>query len=195
MKTNKHYLTRNVLAAVCAVAVLAVAAGPADANGKGKGPRASIASSTQCALDDGMLVVTTTLSNKSSGGKVAEVRGGMITSTTKPANLRGNARVDLLTADIADLVTLPADVDPTLVLTAEFDLCNGAGGVKPAVDTARELNATASVSYGLSGGDGETRTVTNRCTDDPDTLDVNEGGIKVADVIDDIAAACALLAP
>jgi len=45
--------------------------------------------------------------------------------------------------------------------------------------------------YGISGGEGETRVVTNRCTDDPETEDVNEGGIKVADVFDDIEAACA----
>ncbi|MDH3315803.1 MAG: hypothetical protein OER43_08570 [Gammaproteobacteria bacterium] len=192
MKTSTRYLNKRAVAAVFAAGLLAVAAGTADA--QRAGPRASVASSTHCAIDDGMLVVTTTLTNKSSGLKVAEVRGGEITATTKPANQRGNATVDLASQLIGDLISLPADVDPTLSITAEFDLCDGVGGVKQAVLDSRELNGTSSVDYGLSGGNGETRNVTNRCTDDPDTLE-NEGGIKTADVIDDLVAACMVLTP
>lgn len=52
--------------------------GPADA--QKKGPRARVAAATTCALDIGVaggtadLVVATMLTNKSSGGKIAEVR-------------------------------------------------------------------------------------------------------------------------
>jgi len=187
-------MNKRTIAAVFAAGALALAAGTADAQGNGKGPRAGLQSSTQCAIDDGMLVVTNTLTGKSSGTTIAEIRGGEITATIKPANRRGNAIVDLATAPIGDLVALPADVDPALSITAEFDLCDGLGGVQQAVLDSRELNATVSVDYGISGGDGETRVVTNRCTDDPDTLE-NEGGIKTADVIYDIVAACLVAAP
>ena len=63
--------------------------------------------------------------------------------------------------------------------------------VRDEVVGTRELNGLSTINYGISGGDGETRTVTNRCTDDPDTPE-NEDGIEVADVVDSIEAACAL---
>jgi hypothetical protein len=153
-----------------------------------RGPRASIASATSCALDLGTgsadLVVTTTLTNKSSGGRVAEVRGGTIEGTYKPVGVPGNVNITFGTANISDLVALPADVDPDLIITTQFPICEW-------FELARELNGKASVQYGLDDGEGSTRVVTNRCTDDPDTEDVDEGPIKVADYIDLIEAACA----
>jgi hypothetical protein len=137
-------------------------------------------------------VVTTTLENKSSGATVPEVRvGSMLQGTYKVG--RGQA-FELLGTVLVD--GLPQDVDPTLTLSAEFDLCD-AGGVRGEVAGARELNGLATIDYGTSGDVGETRTVVNRCTD-PDPYDgVDEGGgIKVADVIADIEAACApVIAP
>ncbi len=187
-----------ILGGVCVLA-LAVAA-PAGAQGKGKGPRASVASATTCAITDmGMLEVTTTLTNKSSGATtIPEVReGSEISATYKPANRRGNVNVILDTVMVGDLIALPADVDPELVITAEFDLCQvdmdtGMGMVRDEVLNARELNGRSTMNYGISGADGETRTVMNRCTDNPDTPE-NEGGIKVTDeLIMMLTAACSM---
>lgn len=139
------------------------------------------------------LVVETTLANKSSGDVIPEVREGQIEGTYKPKNQRGNVNISFDSTPIGDLVMLPADVDPELMITAEFPLCED-GTVRPEVVVARELNGKSRVLYGISDGDGETRVVINRCSDDPHTLDVNEGGIKVdADTFDMIREACAAL--
>ncbi len=162
----------------------------APASAAGKGPRASVSSSTTCSLDfngGASLVVTTTLENKSSGATVPEVRdGSMLEGTYKVGP--GQAFGYLGTVMVEPV---PQDVYPTLTLSAEFPLCE-AGVVRVEVARARELNGLATINYGISGGDGETRTVVNRCTD-PDPYDgVDEGGgIRVADVIADIEAACA----
>ena len=155
-----------------------------------KGPRASVSSSTTCSIEyngAATLVVTTILENKSSGNKVPEVReNSMLEGTYK--DLPGPA-FELLGTVL--VLPVPQDVNPTLTLMAEFPLCD-AEGVREEVAGARELNGLATIYYGLSGDIGETRTVVNRCTD-PDPYDgVDEGGgIKVADVIADIEAACA----
>ncbi len=183
---------------------LALFTAPVSAAKNGKGPRASVNSATTCALDldaaeGAVLVVTTTLTNTSSGSVISEARDGTtIEGTYKPKNQRGNAYLSLGEFDI---LGLPFDVDPELMFWAEFDLCgidvDGKfdGSVRSEVANARELNGKSTVVYGISGGDGEERTVSNRCTDDPDTWDVNEGGIYLADFIADIEAACKLLAP
>jgi len=162
---------------------LLLAAQVSEANGK-KGPRASLASSTTCALDldsnDGaFLEVVTKLTNKSSGISIPEVRAGEIEGTFKPQNMPGNVNITFDSALIQDLLSLPENVDPDLTIFAEFPLCNVDGTVIDAVSNARELNGKTSVFYGISGMDGEMRILINRCTDDPDTPDVDEGGIKL----------------
>jgi len=193
----------NRQAAITCAGILALAVvAQANAQGQGPGPRASVASTTECALPrndagalTGMLEVTTTLTNRTSGAS-AEVRDGTIAATYKEKTARGNASETLGSAPIDDLIDLPTEVDPELglAITAEFDLCDGAGGVLDEVENARELNGKSTVEYGLSGGGGNTRTVENRCTDDPDTSE-NEGGIRVADFIGEIQAACAAVFP
>jgi len=181
-----HLFERRLmhLTAIVLVVSLAVAAGPVSA----KGPRASLLSSTSCALhlDTAELVVTTTLTNKSSGTAIPELRvGSNIQGTFKKQGVRGNASFPLNGTVFID--DLPADVNPQLVVSATFDLCDALNNVA----NARELNGTATMFYGISGGGGETRSVMNRCMDDPDTLDVNEGGIKVDDAtFQEIAYAC-----
>jgi len=170
-----------VLCAVCLALLIVVQVSEAEAK---KGPRASLDSSTTCALnldsnDGAFLEVETTLTNKSSGSSIPEVRAGEIEGTYKPQNTPGNVNITFNSALIQDLISLPADVDPNLTILAEFPLCNADGTVIYEVSNARELNGKTSVSYGMSGGEGETRTLINRCTDDPDTLDVYEGGIKL----------------
>ena len=88
---------------------------------------------------------------------------------------------------------MPVDVVDTLVITASFSLCDAVDPMPDGdlvVDIARELNGKSTVHYGTNDGLGETRTVTSRCNDDPDTPEVNEAGIRVEDVIDLIEAAC-----
>ena len=190
---GKKYVWKTV--AIAGVLALMLAGQVSEAK---KGPRASLLSSTECALDLGIddgafLVVTTTLVNKSSGIVIPEVRGGQIEGTYKPQGQRGNVNITFDYASIGDLVTLPVDVDPDLMITAEFPLCDEFGAVLEEVAGARELNGKSTFMYGISDGDGETRVVTNRCTDDPDTEDVDEGAIKVdVDTFQMIADACTL---
>lgn len=155
------------------------------------GPRASLLSSTTCAIDydTGELVVTTILANKSSGASVPEVRSGMISGTYKQADQPGNMIFTLADQDVCTLLGgCPMDVAPDLTATARFTLCDGTA-VSAAVLSARELNGDSVINYGISGGSEDPRTVHNRCTADETGVG---GGIKVADVIDAITTACAM---
>jgi hypothetical protein len=60
------------------------------------------------------------------------------------------------------------------------------------VEANKALGGVAIINYGISGGNGETRTVANKCTADEDGIG---GGIKIADVLGDLRAACAALVP
>ena len=156
-----------------------------------RGPRASLLSETECALfvdaanSVADLIITTTLTNKSSGDTVAEVRDGtQIQGTFKKQAVRGRAFFPL---DAAPVPIPEQDVVDTVMETATFDLCAEQGNVT----IAREFNGEVTVVYGISGGVGPDRDVVNRCTDDPETEGVNEGGIKVDDAtFSAIAGAC-----
>ena len=192
---GKNYVWKIV--AVAGVLAFMLAGQVSEAKGpKGKGPRASLISKTACALDlgddgSGMadLVITTTLTNKSSGNTIPELRDGSnIEGTYKKQDVRGNKSFSLGTDFIAGL---PQDINPSLEVSATFDLCDP--DTFDNVAKARELNGTATMFYGISGGSEDSRTVTNRCTDDPDTEEVDEGGIKVDDAtFQSIADACGL---
>lgn len=187
MNTMTRCKNTPTLAAFFAAAVLAVAAG--SANAAGKGPRASLTSTTQCALDleTAELVVTTTLDNASSGATVPETRdGGTIRAAYKHMDDKGNViRYFPEEFQIPAGIAIPVQQS----FEARFNLCDN-GFPRQEVQDARALNGVADVKYGKSLGDEESRTVLNRCTDDPDTPE-NEGGIYVEDVIADITAACA----
>ena len=190
MKSYTRYLTRYTVAAVFAAGVFSFVAAPAEA--ERRGPRASVLSSTQCALDldfangGADLVVTTTLTNKSSGSTIPEVRAGsMIHEVVKSGG-------PSFTIVSSQLVAAPQDVNPSLTLTATFDLCNPDGTVDADVEANKALGGVAIINYGISGGNGETRTVANKCTADEDGIG---GGIKIADVLGDLRAACAALVP
>jgi hypothetical protein len=180
-------------------ASLAFAVGQASANHPGgdhnngkPSSKASLLSLTTCALssDYRQLEVTTTLTNKSTGGIVPTVIGGTISGTYKMSTASGK---DFKTFDMKDVCFLvggcDADVDPELTITAEFPLCKSTGGVIDAVNSARELNGLSSVDYKASDGSGGIRTVENRCKDaDSD----GKGGIKMDEATKDaIEAACA----
>jgi hypothetical protein len=176
--------------------LLAFVAGQASANhpggdhNKGKpSSKASLLSLTTCALsmDYRRLVVTTTLTNKSTSGIVPTVIGGTISGTYRMSTESGKSFNTFDVDYVCDLVDCDADVDPELTIAAEFPLCKSTGGVIDAVNSARELNGLSSVDYKASDGSGGTRTLENRCKDaDSD----GKGGIKVAEVIADIVDAC-----
>lgn len=163
-------------AAVALAVSLALGVGQVSAMGKGKGPRASVHSATECELQLGdyhaNLVIETTLTNKSSGDVIAELRdGSKIDGTFKKKSVRGKVFFDL---DASPEYIVPQPVGSEVQVSASFDLC----AEEYNVSEARELNGRATMKYGIEGVDGETREVVNRCTDDPETDD-NEGGIKV----------------
>ena len=85
-------------------------------------------------------------------------------------------------------LVLPADVDPELALPARiavcfFDSTSDEYVVREEVANARELNGRAFIEF-----QAPDNILENRCTADPVTG--QGGGIKVADVIDDITQAC-----
>ena len=154
--------------------------------GQGKGPQAGVSVTTECALDIGLganLVVTTTVTNTSSGADtVAEVRpGSEIEAIYKKKSHPGNTFYLLA----GHSLFAPVSVDPVIAVSMAVDLCLH----RAQVEEARELNAKATIAYGIEGGFDATRTVVNRCKDNPDTPE-NEGGIYVEDAFPDIAAAC-----
>lgn len=191
MKTSTRYLNKRAVAAVFAAGVLALAAGTAHAR---KGPQASVASSTTCALssDDTMLIVTTSLTDKSSGNEEANVTGGTIQPDYKPTGVRGNASTPFPESyTIGDTGGDLGLVGAGKEIVGEFDLCkrdfySNPIGVRDEVNEARELNATSTVNY--DSDNGPAKSVTNRCSADPETG--LGGGIKVADVFELIYAAC-----
>ena len=185
-------MTKSKLNIITATAVtlglsLALVTAPVSA----KGPKASVNSATECALFLGSgnadLKITTTLTNKSSGGTVAELRAeSQIQGTFKMQMVRGNAFVNLDAGPVSVPDFPPEDIDPSLTVSAIFDLCSE----KANVTAARELNGTATMKYGISEGSEDDREVKNRCTNDPDTPD-DEGGIKVDEAtFSAIAVAC-----
>ena len=175
-------------AAVVLAVSLALGAGQVSAAGKGKGPRASVLSETECELQLGAssanLVIETTLTNKSSGDVMSELRdGSKIDGTFKKKSVRGKVSFDL---DASPEYIVPQPVGLMDQVSASFDLC----AEEHNVSEARELNGRATMMYGIDGGDGETREVVNRCSDNPDTEE-DEGGIKVTNAtFNAIATAC-----
>jgi hypothetical protein len=120
LRTTKR-IGISVLAAALVVGAVQVSAQP----GK-KGPRASLLSSTTCTLElnDGAdLVITTTLTNKSSGNTIPELRdGSSIQGTYKEQGVPGNVSEEL--NDPAIIGSLPIDVNSQLVVEARRDAYN-----------------------------------------------------------------------
>ena len=108
-----------------------------------RGPRASLLSETECALfvdaanSVADLIITTTLTNKSSGDTVAEVRDGtQIQGTFKKQAVRGRAFFPL---DAAPVPIPEQDVVDTVMETATFDLCAEQGNVTIARHRSRGM--------------------------------------------------------
>lgn len=141
-----------------------------------KGPRASLLSSTTCALNingaSTALEVTNTLTNKSSGEIIPEIKNWVISGTYKQGGSQkgggGNITTSFDSEDVCLSLGCPVEL-PVPPMMASFPLCGSmlfVGGQF----TARELNGESVVDYGVDS-------VTNRCTADPVTGE--GGGIKI----------------
>ena len=138
---------------------------------------------------DGTLVITTSLTDKSSGDEKANVTSGTIQATYKPKNSRGNTSLEFQ-KDGSDETYHFVDYDLGLIgygkeVVAVYDLCDGAVP-RYEVQNGRDLNANSVVNYGSTNGPD--KTATSKCSADETGFG---GAIKVADVYDLIAAACA----
>ncbi|MDH3279867.1 MAG: hypothetical protein OEQ18_01910 [Gammaproteobacteria bacterium] len=157
---------------------------------KGKGPRPSVSVATVCSVNPATaeLVVKTTVRDKSSGGVIPGVSEVALTAVQKGTR---DSRVDFAWSTASFDPAIDGEVNSEFMHDDSFSLCELRGDDLAAV---KALNATAEVTYQDSDDpDPETRTytVTNHCSDDPDTAAVEPSGIKVDDALRDaIAQAC-----
>ncbi|MDH3531774.1 MAG: hypothetical protein OEO82_02535 [Gammaproteobacteria bacterium] len=146
-----------------------VFAGP----GKGKGPQSSISVFSVCHIvdngDASMLVVDTTVTDKSSGTATAEVASAGIQGEQK---VRGPNW-----SPLGDGAELSIAADSTTV-TVALPICEGAVLSDPLEDSSKAINALVTV-YLKEPSNNDM--YTSRCKDDPATEYVNEAILKVAD--------------
>jgi hypothetical protein len=172
---------------VVVLALAAVVAGGAQAQSGKQGPRASVSVATVCSLNKAVpptLDVELRVRDKSSGTAKAEVRQWSISALAKTDSGKWSALDQF--AQAGETLSPGTAVPPTgLSIKRSFPLCS-------LPDNTRGLNAMATVVYGLQGGGGESRTVMNMCSDDPETFDVIEpSGVKLsANDLNDIAMLC-----
>ena len=181
-------------AVVCAGVMAFAVAGSVDAGGKG--PRASVSSATVCKVEiydsygvlDPRLIVETRVRDKSSGEVIPGVRKVTIEAVQK---LRQNV-TEVFETQMQSFNPAVALVNPMFTHSEEFSLCDLDGNV----DAIKGLNANATVEYQNSADPPDTqkyRSVSNRCSDDPYTWEIEPSGIKIDDVPglrDAIALAC-----
>lgn len=152
-----------------------------------KGPRASLSVATTCALNGTNFDVTVNVRDKTSGDADAVVDFYSITPVYKNRANRGNTTTPIDDLGLSSDTNTP--VNSGLTITQTFPLCDSLGDLP---SDLRSINAEVSVSYGKddgAGGIADTRTIMNRCSDDPETEDVIEpAGIKVN--YDELATAC-----
>ena len=133
---GKNYVWKTV--AVAGVLALLLVGQNSEAKGP-KGPRASLLSSTGGALDldTAELVITTTLTNKSSGDTTPETReGGVVKATYKIMDERGNKFHEF--PEIFP-ITAGVPIPDQEAFEARFALCDN-GFPRQEVQDARELN-------------------------------------------------------
>ena len=180
-------------AAVVLAVSLALGVGQVSAAGK-KGPRASVSVATVCEHEYGgtTLTVELRIRDKTSGDAIPLVTNWNIDASFLERGVRGNQWQTFASEGQSGQLGVP------VTITSTFDLCAVTGGILPELKNARTLNGLAEVTYGKSDGaggvNGFLRTINNRCSDDPKTLDVVEpSGIKLSrNEVADIDAACSL---
>jgi len=175
-----------VSVALVALVLLITVAGAAQA----KGPRASVKVVTVCSLDGTDLNVELRVRDVTSGNATPLVSAWNVDASYLERGVPGNQYQTLASAGESGLqLAVP------VTILSSFSLCAESGGIRPELDDARTLNGLSSVTYGKddgAGGVADERTVSNRCSDDPETEDVIEPNgipLSVADVAA-IDAAC-----
>jgi len=169
-------LTTTLAVALGLSLALLTAPVSADSTGNKQGPQASVGVATRCMLDgDGSLTVNVIVEDK--GSVAAFVTDINIDPVYKTAEHKGKHTSSY---DLDD--GCPADtlVGGGYTCTRTFDLCDDI----PL--ELRAINADVIVTYGTNADGG--KTVSNRCTDDPDTFPDYEGGININS--EELTAAC-----
>ncbi len=193
------FVSRHAMLAVAGLALsLAVAAGPAAAqnsNSGKKGPRASVSAATVCALDGTDFTVEIRVRDKTSGDAIPLVSAWNVDASYLERGEPGNQWQTFQSAGESGVqLSVPTTISST------FSLCAATGGIRPELVDARALNGLTLITYGKddgAGGVADTRNINNKCSDDPETLEVIEpAGIKLTEAdIYFIDVACALTPP
>ena len=195
MKINK---INKMLAVSMSVFTLVISASEVNAAGK-RGPRASVAAATVCAVDGSEFVVETRVRDKTSGDAIARVAARSVDALrkTRPGPW---GQQEIFGSD--SMSGLNESV-PT-VLETSFSLCvlnaEGLYVIDPRIAEAKGLNAMVKLTYGrLDEASNEVvdqRTIMNMCSDDPETDLVEPSGIKLdPSTIASIEDACSVLNP
>ena len=159
----------NIIMAAAVTLGLSLALVTAPVSAAGKGPRASVSVATTCSLDGTDFTVNVAVMDKTSGDAVAKVSAWGIAAVHRDRGEPGNASSTFGSASASFLTEgVPFTVSHT------FSLCNG-DALRNDLTEARALNAEVSVTYGPPS-----RTVNNRCSDDPTTVEVEPAGIKLS---------------
>ena len=182
--------TARIIGCGAGVLVLILTAQVSEA--AGKGPRASISVATVCEHEFGETTLTVELRirDKTSGNAIPLVTDWNIDASLLERGVPGNQWQTFASEGQSGQIGVPVTIKRV------FDLCAMTGGILSVLDDARTLNGLAEVTYGKSDGtggvSGPLRTINNRCSDDPETLDVVEpSGIKLSpEELEAIDAAC-----
>jgi hypothetical protein len=163
-------IIKPILNASLTVALgLSLAVMTAPASAAKKGPQASVSVATTCSLDGTDFTVNVAVRDKTSGDAVAEVSAWDITAVHRDRGEPGNTSYTFGSASAGSLTEgVPFTVSRT------FSLCDGVE-LRNDLNEARALNAEVSVTYGPPS-----RTVNNRCSDDPTTEEVEPAGINLS---------------
>jgi hypothetical protein len=152
---------------------LALAAGQASAGNPGKGPRASLAAATVCSLDGNTLIVDINLYDKTSGSGNPLVTAWSVEAWAKTERGNWDNQVIMFGGD--------ADYDASMsvpkggMATISADPIAFIPG-----DDWKAVNANSKITYMIEGDSNiEERTITNWCSDDPNTEEVEPAGIKL----------------
>lgn len=159
---------------------------PASAGGK-KGPRASVAALTTCAVNGTSLDVTVNVTDKTSGGASAVIDGYIITPVYKSHFVKGNTTTQI--DGLGDSSDANIPVNGGVTISKSYQLCDVLGAIPTDL---RAVGADVSVTYGKDdGADGvaDTRTIVNSCSDDPATEEDEQATLKIN--YDELATACA----
>ena len=156
-------------------------AGQVSAKGK-KGPRASVSAATVCDIVDSDFTVEIRVRDKTSGNAIPRVTAWSITALAKTERGPWANQPDFGSESQTGLrLPVPVEIGPipfSLCVLNEFKEYV----INPVIADAKGLNAMAEVTYGRADGDEvvDQRTIMNMCSDDPETLDIEEpSGIKL----------------